>query len=360
MNRDARLEKEPTVSARHALLAIVPLLLAAAPPQKKRPRPVSPGEVRKAVERALPLLVKGAEGHVAKRTCFACHNQSVALLAFDVARERGFRVPADVFPKQAKFIATFLERNRAGYRAGRGQGGQADMAGQALFALELGGWKADATTAAVAEYFLLYQKDRDHWRTGANRPPSEASDFTTTYFAIRGLQKWGGPEQKERIEKRIAKARAWLRKAPARDTEDRAFRLLALRAVGASAEELSVAVRELVRWQREDGGWGQLDKRESDAYATGTALVALHQAGGMATRDAAYQRGLAFLVRGQGADGSWLVRSRSRPFQGYYESGFPHGKNQFISMAASGWATAALALACEAPKGATAGRGRNR
>ena len=44
---------------------------------------------------------------------------------------------------------------------------------------------------------------------------------------------------------------------------------------------------------------------------------------------------------------SW---SRSKPFQPYFESGFPHGKDQFVSMAASGWATVALALACPGPQ----------
>src|SRR5262249_13807004 len=42
---------------------------------------------------------------------------------------------------------------------------------------------------------------------------------------------------------------------------------------------------------------------------------------------------------------TWYVRSRSKPFQTYFESGFPHGKDQFISLAASSWATTALALA---------------
>jgi len=51
------------------------------------------------------------------------------------------------------------------------------------------------------------------------------------------------------------------------------------------------------------------------------------------------------LLRTQKADGSWMIKSRSKPFQPYYESGFPHGKDQFISVAASGWATAALAAA---------------
>jgi squalene cyclase len=83
----------------------------------------------------------------------------------------------------------------------------------------------------------------------------------------------------------------------------------------------------------------------SDAYATGTALVALHEAGGLRPGDAAYRRGVAFLLRTQRPDGSWFVQSRSRPFQPYYESGFPYEKDQFISAAASGWATTAIAFA---------------
>ena len=78
--------------------------------------------------------------------------------------------------------------------------------------------------------------------------------------------------------------------------------------------------------------------------ATGTALVALHLAGGLATDHPAYARGVAFLTKAQLADGSWRVRSRSKPFQPYYESGFPHEKDQFISAAATGWAATALVL----------------
>jgi squalene cyclase len=96
--------------------------------------------------------------------------------------------------------------------------------------------------------------------------------------------------------------------------------------------------------QRPDGGWGQLDNLDSDAYATGSALVALYKAGGLPTANPVYQRGLGFLLKSQREDGSWYVKSRSKPFQVYFESGFPHGKDQFISMAASGWAVTALAL----------------
>jgi hypothetical protein len=76
----------------------------------------------------------------------------------------------------------------------------------------------------------------------------------------------------------------------------------------------------------------------------------LHQAGGFQISDLAYQRGLKFLMDTQLKDGSWHVKSRSKPFQIYFESGFPHGKDQFISAAASSWATVALLQAYEAPK----------
>jgi hypothetical protein len=62
----------------------------------------------------------------------------------------------------------------------------------------------------------------------------------------------------------------------------------------------------------------------------------------MKTTDPAYVRGLGFLLRTQAADGTWLVKSRSNPFQPYYETGFPYKKDQFISAAASGWAATAL------------------
>jgi hypothetical protein len=181
--------------------------------------------------------------------------------------------------------------------------------------------------------------------TPAPRPPTEASSFTTTALAVRGLARYGRPEHRERIDKRIGAAREWLVKTPAKDTEDRVFRLVGLKAAGA-ADAARSAADELARSQRADGGWGQTDKMESDAYATGSALVALHQAGGMSTDDPAYRRGLGYLLGTQLDDGSWLVRTRSPQVQTYFESGFPHGKDQFISCAATGWAATALALAC--------------
>ena len=61
--------------------------------------------------------------------------------------------------------------------------------------------------------------------------------------------------------------------------------------------------------------------------------------------DPAYRKGLEYLLRTQLEDGSWFVETRSEPIQAYFESGFPYGVHQWISAAATAWATTALALA---------------
>jgi hypothetical protein len=307
--------------------------------------PLKPDPVRSAVVAAVPKLLSGASGHADQKSCFACHNQAMPSLALTAARARGIDVPKKFFTTQAEHIAGFLASNKEEFRAGRGTGGQASTAAYALFALELDGHQPDETTAAVVEYLLKFQADRDHWGTTSNRPPTEASHFTTTYFAIRGLKVWGVKDDKERIDKRIESARKWLIKTAAKDTEDRVFRLLAIKEAGVGEKELAAASWELLNTQRSDGGWGQLDSLESDAYATGSALFALHHAGGLKVDSPAYRAGVSYLVKTQLTDGTWRVKSRSKPFQQYYESGFPHEKDQFISISASGWATAALIAA---------------
>jgi len=307
--------------------------------------------LRGAIEKSLPLLLNGALGHRENRTCFACHQQGPPIFALTAARQHGFKIDDEELGRQSAFIAKFLDGNRENYLLGKGTGGQADTAGYALWALSAADWKPDQTTAAVAEYLLLRHKDREYWLNSSNRPPSEAGPFTTTYIALYGLSSYGTSEQQERIVARTAQVRDWLTKTPAKDNEDRVFRLWALEAASAPAGDIAAAAKELLSKQRDDGGWAQLDSgeparaTESDAYATGSALVALHEAGSLATADPAYQKGLAYLLKTQKEDGSWHVVSRSKPFQPYYESGFPHGNDQFISCAASGWATWAMILA---------------
>jgi hypothetical protein len=355
-----------------------------APASEPGPRPEA---VRAAVVRALPLLVKaGAEEYPRHRDCFSCHNQALPAVALGLARQRGFAVEAETLRAIAEHTEADLSTAIADYRQGKGQPGSVIRAGYALWALEAAGWAPDETTAAVSHYLAVAPGRRDHWLAQSHRPPSESSDFTATALALRGLQAFGAQDpatvkdrgKKPPGERSTDAARPrdatlkWLRQTQPRETEDRVFRLWGLKLAGAGPKDLESAVADLLRTQRPDGGFSQLDgaaepprtqeaqdrgaagrsassAHSSDAYATGSVLVALHLAGGVPTDLPAYRRGLAFLLRTQRDDGSWLVKSRSQPFQTYFESGFPHGPDQFISAAASGWAVAALALACPAP-----------
>jgi hypothetical protein len=304
--------------------------------------------LRAAIERAIPLLERAAAGSADQRDCFTCHNQGLPILALSEARRRGFAIDAANYQRQLEHTFAFLDQNRQRFLDGKGTGGKADTAGSALWALSAGEWPPDATTAAACQFLLQWQDGDDHWTCSSDRPPSEASNFTTTFVGIRGLQAFGTDEQAERIAGRVQSSRDWLIRTLPQDNEDRVFRLWGLKLVDADPDVLSSAAAELIGQQQQDGGWCQLDGADSDAYATATALVALHETGSLPTTAAVYQRGVEYLLQIQQEDGSWHVVSRSDPFQSYYESGFPHGEDQFISTAATGWAVLAL-LATQPP-----------
>ena len=71
-------------------------------------------------------------------------------------------------------------------------------------------------------------------------------------------------------------------------------------------------------------------------YSTGQALVALHDGGSVAIIDSSWQRGIAYLLKTQAADGTWHATSRLHPpaplSPPYFDAGYPHGHDQFLSM----------------------------
>lgn len=193
----------------------------------------------------------------------------------------------------------------------------------------------------------------------------QSSHFATTALAVRLLDAYMPADRAQERADRIRAARVWLRATPARDGEDRAYRLLGLKWAGASPGEIARAAADIKAAQRPDGGWAQRGGRSvgrdggdgafarSDAYATGQALYALHLGGGLPTDSAVYRRGVDFLLRTRDDDGSWLVTKRAIPANNYLDAGFPHGESQYASYGATAWATMALMLAA-GPDGAPA------
>jgi len=120
------------------------------------------------------------------------------------------------------------------------------------------------------------------------------------------------------------------------------MRLMGLVWTKAPRNDINVAMRQVLSQQARDGGWPQRDQYTPDAYATGMSLFALHEAGTSVTSDV-YLKGIAFLLRTQYQNGAWFVKSRAYPVQPYFESGYPFGRNQWISAAGASWASLAIA-----------------
>ncbi|QDV17448.1 Prenyltransferase and squalene oxidase repeat protein [Gimesia panareensis] len=304
-----------------------------------------PTTIRAAISRSIPLIETASAGSARERTCFTCHNQALAVLVLSEAQQRGFPIDKTNLQRQVDHTAAALKRGLEKYRSGRGQGGGPDMASFSLWTLELAGRKPDDITSAVTGYLLERNRSRDHWLRNSTRPPSMSSDTNTSYFVIRALNHFGTEAQQPRIKDRIAQARDWFLKLKPATTEERVFQLRAFLELDVEASRIKSASQQLVALQNADGGWSQLPEMSSDAYATGTVLVALLRSNQLQPTDPTIQRGIQYLVDSQQPDGSWYVKSRANPFQTYFETGYPHGKDQFISATAGSWATVALLLA---------------
>lgn len=301
-------------------------------------------DVKSAINKSLPLLQSVGLPFIENTGCASCHHNVLPAMATATARERGFKVDDRARREQSKKMLSWVEAGREKMLQGVGIPGDATTAGYALLGLAADKYPADKNTDALVHYLLGKQASDGRWLPVSYRPPIEYSDFTTTAITARVIQLYAPKGRANEIADRVARAREWLIKAKPVTNEERAYRLLGLVWSHATNPEVEQAIESLLAQQRPDGGWSQIATLSSDAYATGQALFALNQAGRFATNHEAYQRGVNYLLKTQLGDGSWFVQTRAIGFQRYFESGFPHGKSQFISAAGTSWATLALAL----------------
>jgi ankyrin repeat protein len=324
---------------------------------------------RDAVEKSLPLLIRGWRSWSERQSCGACHHRLMIDRVAALGRERGFAGVSALVDDQLQFFTRNLASSEPRLRqqlaskaalldsalgiAGDGSSGDALNLNVVL---EIG---VPGNAALEARALLLARKQLadGSWRTGLPRVPILSSDFTITAAAARTIAAYGGSHDAAEIADRVDRAKRWLIANRPVTTDDKASRLLGLRWTHAAESLIKEAADLLGREQNADGGWSQLPGVNSDAYATGIVLVALEQGIGMPVSNRVYRRGVAYLLDTQESDGSWFVHKRAAASNAYFDSGFPHGKFQFISYAGSCWATMALMYAATSPSGARAGAG---
>jgi hypothetical protein len=213
--------------------------------------------------------------------------------------------------------------------------------GYGLLAMGEEGAPATEDTDAATTCLAAMQRPDGSWHNMVDlRPPLlDSSPIPYTALAIYALSTYAPPGVASDTKDRVERGRDFLRITTARDTQDHVFKLLGLVWSKAPQSEISVAV-----WRCEtsaiSGGWGQWPTMEPDACDR-AALYALHAAGTAAKSDVS--RWGAYLLRTQLEDGTWFVRSRAFAQQPFFDSGFPHGRDQYISAAATAWAAIALA-----------------
>lgn len=312
---------------------------APAPATAERMGPASANE---AITKAFEALGKSAPVAFKAGGCASCHNHQLPMAAMGTAARKGIAVDTKQADSMTNMTLSMLKPMTPALLEGSDM--PPDIAitgGYMLEALSQQHYPSNRITAALVHKLLMGQLEDGHWVGWGPRAPMEAGDIQATAMTIRALRAYPIPGRQTEINMRIAKARQWLIRSNPTTTEEYIMRLEGLRESGASPSMVADAAQRLAMLQRKDGGWAQLPYLESDAYATGKAMVALIRAQSKYGDRKAADR---FLRTTQFADGTWHVKTRSYPLQPLKDSGFSHGRDQWISAAATSWAAQALAM----------------
>ena len=315
--------------------------------------------VREAAQNGINLLQRSMATFTKRAQCTSCHHQGLGLTAVATAQRNGFNVDEALIGrymqqlgKDGKEMGQAIHQALADPKTGRMipgvEIGDLAVGGAYLFgSLAAAGVPANPGLAEAAQFFATLQEPNGSWLHGFERGHMQNSYVTTTALVLRFLRTYGSEEQ---LKSNFERARQWLSAVPMKNAPDHASRLLGLKWAGASAPELERAAASLAAAQRADGGWSSTAGGRSDAYATGMALWALHQAGGVKPSDGRYQQGVSYLIRTQDEDGSWYINKAAMPANNYFDAGFPHGQSQYASFGATAWATMALMPAASTPQ----------
>jgi ankyrin repeat protein len=316
----------------------------------------SAARIQEATTKAVSVIQKSQKTWYTKQSCVSCHQQIFPALAFRAAREHGIAVDEQAAHADAAAAFGYFSNFERAVEYTHIIDPALDD-GYSMFAANAAGLRPSLVTAVYARLLAARQEADGHWETMDERPPESYSPFSATAISLRAIQLYAHPSRKADTEARTARARTWLMTHQPRATEERVYQLLGAHWADVDQGALRKMAGGLKATQQDDGGWGSLDGRSSDAYSTGQALMALHEAGGLAITDPVWKRGIDYLLGTQAPDGTWHVASRLHPpapvSPAYFETGHPYGHDQFISMMGESLAVMALATTLGPAKPAT-------
>jgi ankyrin repeat protein len=321
------------------------------PPSRVLPAKLDTATRRAAISQAVaPLQVTSIESkqaflrHGSRQDCVSCHQQFLPLAAIGLAKQQHVQVDAAAEDQLVKMVSEGELKNIEIDWQSLFHPDPVYTKGYALFGYAAENLPATEYTDSWVHHLSAIQGRDGQWFNNLPRPPIQTGDIGATALAVHALQRYALPGRKTEFTKQVERARQWLWNAKPENNEGRVYQILGLAWAGEPARKLRPLAKSLLAEQRTDGGWSQLPGIKSDAYATGQALYALRVGARVGSSDGAVERGLGYLLANQLEDGTWHVRRRAFPFQPTMDSGFPHGRDSWISAAATSWAVLALSL----------------
>ncbi|HVW38272.1 MAG TPA: c-type cytochrome domain-containing protein, partial [Pirellulales bacterium] len=362
------------IAERRGRTAIVEALIAAGakepPPgekfsarRRKAPEKIDDAALIASAEKAVATLQTTASRsresflkHVSHQDCTSCHQQYLPMAAVGHARNRSVRFDEQAAGEQIALLTSAKDLPF-----------QDEFSAQSLFhpepafgfGYELMGMLAEKIPPSLAtdiriHHLAAIQAADGRWFSNLPRPPIQSNDVGATALAIQAIKNYGWAGRKAEFLACIDRASQWLWSIQAKTNDEAVYQLLGLHWAGDTPEKLSGVSESLLANQRADGGWAQLPSLESDAYATAQALYALAHAAKLPPTDPAWRRGLRYLLATQEDSGAWRAARRAFPFQPTMDSGFPHGRDSWISASATSWAVMAISHAL--PAGQASGK----
>ena len=333
---------------------VVKLLLKAG----AKPSPFTPvslhvrreNSIQRAIQDTIPHLQRADVNFITNSGCISCHDNSLTAMTMGLSRKHGFQIDEKTDASQVQanvdVLAKIRDRMHQGLIVPTEDTFSEGILAYQLMGLAAEGYKPDLNTDTAALFILQRQHPNGEWpaQHADARPPICLDYIGQTARAMRALQLYTPKASAAEYRNSIRLAANWIANARSYNNEDRSWRVAGLAWAGTNKPALQQAVKELLAAQHADGGWSDLPTMQSTAYATGKSLVALHLAG-LPASSPAYQRGVKWLLSTQQEDGSWYVQTRALGFQPWFDAGFPHGHNQWISAAGTNWAAMALTYA---------------
>ncbi len=313
-------------------------------------------DLNSAVRLGLQRVQDAAVNWNSNEECFSCHHHTLPMLALLEGSRVGLPLDSQWMKAQADVTHAYFDQRVDDMNVGLHVPGGAATVGYGLWALSLDERPSDATTTAMVNYLLQIQgvarlrdnrrTDRTNlnsgrWIASCRRAPMQASMVGDTVLSLLGIERYASEEQRPRAAIARTAADEWLASVPLTTQQDRLWRLWGLQHLGGDDDVKRVVRDAILVAQQNDGGWAETDERPSDALSTGQTIFMLCSAGTSAD-EPAITRGRDFLLQTQHADGSWKFESHAKPVQPFFDNGDPHGEDQFISVAATAWATSAL------------------